>query len=241
MNTLLTTLRAPLTLQLCALAVFFGASMASAGTVSVQVVDKTGKPLPDAVVTLLPFNKNIKPPIALPTQATIAQEKMQFVPMVSLVPVGAKITFTNNDSWNHHVRGYSADATQVDVGKSSGFALLLEGKSEGKKSISKDVTMDKAGVLGASLLGCFIHGSMRGYIYVTDSPWAAKTNAEGWAQFAAAPDGPTQVKVWQADQLVDAAPVQVEVASNGITKHVVQLQVTARRARPASTSSSYAY
>lgn len=214
---------------------------ANAGTVAVQVVDKTGKPLPDAVVVLLPFNKNIKPGIALPMQATIAQEKMQFVPAVSLVPVGAKIAFINNDSWNHHVRGYSADPTKVDVGKSSGFALLLEGKSEGKKSVSKEITMDKVEVLGASLLGCFIHSSMRGYIYVTDSPWAAKTNAEGKAEFAGAPDGSTQVKVWQADQLIDAAPVQLEVTASGVTRHVFQLQVTARRVRPASTPSSYAY
>lgn len=240
MNTLLTTPRVRLVIKLCAFAVFFAASIANAGTVSVQVVDKTGKPLPDAVVTLLPFNKNIKPVVALPTQATIAQEKMQFVPMVSLVPVGAKITFTNNDSWNHHVRGYSADATQVDVGKSSGFALLLEGKSEGKKSISKDITMDKAGVLGATLLGCFIHGSMRGYIFVSDSPWASKTNSDGWATFVDAPVGPAHVKVWQADQLVELAPTPLEVSSSTI-KHVVQLQVTARRARAASTSPAYVY
>ncbi|MEN9587711.1 MAG: hypothetical protein RIT15_1286 [Pseudomonadota bacterium] len=240
MNTLLTTPRVLLAIPLYALAVLFATSTAYAGTVSVQVVDKTGKPLPDAVVTLLPFNKNIKPPVALPTQATIAQEKMQFVPMVSLVPVGAKITFTNNDSWNHHVRGYSADATQVDVAKSSGFALLLEGKSEGKKSISKDVTMDKAGVVGATLLGCFIHGSMRGYIFVSDSPWASKTNSDGWATFADAPVGPAHVKVWQADQLIEPAPAPLEVSSN-TTKHVVQLQVTARRARVTSTTSGYAY
>ena len=240
MNTLLTTPRVPLVIKLCAFTVFFAVSTANAGTVSVQVVDKTGKPLPDAVVTLLPFNKNIKPSVALPAVATIAQEKMQFLPMVSLVPVGAKITFTNNDSWNHHVRGYSADATQVDVSKSNGFALLLEGKSEGKKSISKDVTMDKAGVLGATLLGCFIHGSMRGYIFVSESPWAAKTNADGWAIFADAPTGPAHVKVWQADQLVEPAPAPLEV-SNAATKHVVQLQVTARRARAASTSPAYVY
>ncbi len=240
MNTLLTTWHAPLVMKLCSLALLFAVSNANAGTVSVQVVDKTGKPLPDAVVTLLPFNKNIKPPVALPTMATIAQEKMQFLPTVSLVSVGAKIAFTNNDSWSHHVRGYSADASQVDVGKSSGFALLLEGKSEGKKSISKEVTMDKAGVLGANLLGCFIHGSMRGYIFVSDSPWASKTNSEGWTTFADAPVGPSHVKVWQADQLIEPAPTPLEVSSS-TTKLVVQLQVTARRARAAATTPAYAY
>jgi plastocyanin len=226
-------------LVLCATAIFLNAS---AGTVSVQVVDKTGKPLPDAVIVLLPFNKNAKPSTPLPMQTTIAQEKMQFLPLVTVVPVGAKISFVNNDAWNHHVRGYSADPSKVDLNKSSGFALLLEGKADGRKAVSKDVMMDKAEVLGASLLGCFIHGSMRGYIYVTDSPWASKTNADGMAQFTAAPDGPMQVKVWQADLLVDVSPVQLEVTSNGVTKHVFQLPVTPRRVRATSTpSSGYAY
>jgi plastocyanin len=237
MNTLLTTPRAPIAIKLWAAVFVFATSIATAGTLSVQVIDKAGKPLPDAVVTLLPSNKNSKPQIPLPMQATIAQEKMQFLPAVSLVAVGAKINFTNNDSWNHHVRGYSADATQVDVAKSSGFALLLEGKSDGKKPASKEVTMEKAGVLGATLLGCFIHSSMRGYIFVSDSPWAAKTNAEGVAVFPDAPAGPAQLKVWQADQLIEPAPAPLEIA-NGNTRHVIQLQVTARRARAASTNTS---
>ncbi len=240
MKFLLNTPCSKLVFQLTCVVWLLTAHSVYAGTLSVQVVDKTGKPLPDAVVTLLPFDKGIKPTNVLPVKAVIAQEKMQFIPLVSLVAVGAKITFTNNDPWNHHIRGYSADMTQVDVGKSSGFALLLEGKSEGKKAISKDVTMDKAGVLGATLLGCFIHGSMHGYIFVSDSPWASKTNSEGWATFADAPVGPAYVKVWQADQLVEPAPAPLDISS-GTTKHVIQLQVTARRVRVAPATSGYAY
>jgi hypothetical protein len=50
--------------------------------------------------------------------------------------------------------------------------------------------------LGATLLGCFIHGSMRGYLYASESPWAAKTGSEGIATFEDLPEGAAQVKVW---------------------------------------------
>lgn len=217
------------------------AQTASATTVSVQVIDKNGKPLPDAVVVFLPTDKNAKPKLSLPTQSIVAQEKMQFVPAVSIVPLGAKVTFVNNDSWNHHIRGYTANASQVEVGKDNGFSMVLEGKSAGKKAASKEMQMDKPGILGATLLGCFIHGSMSGHIYVTESPWATKTNAEGWASFEDAPVGVAHLRVWQSDQLVALPLKQIDVTTGGV-KQVIQLsQVTARRVRSAPATSGYAY
>jgi plastocyanin len=217
------------------------AQVASAATVSVHVIDKNGKPLPDAVVVLLPTNKVAMPKVALSMQPVVAQEKMQFVPAVSVVPLGAKVTFMNNDSWNHHIRGYAANTSQVEAGKGNGFSMILEGKSAGKKAASKELVMDKPGVLGATLLGCFIHGSMSGHIYVTESPWAAKTNAEGWANFEDAPEGVAHLRIWQMDQPVDLPLKQLDVTA-GVSKHVVQLQqVTARRVRAAPASSGYAY
>jgi plastocyanin len=216
----------------------------NAVTVSVQVVDKNGKPLPDAVIVLLPTNKTVKPKIPLSNQPVVAQEKMQFVPAVSIVPLGAKVTFVNNDSWNHHVRAYAANLSKVEAGKENGFSMMLEGKSSGKKAISKEVLMDKPGVFGATLLGCFIHGSMSGHIYVTESPWAAKTNAEGWANFEDAPEGISHFRVWQMDQPVDLPLQQIDVTAAGAKQVVKLVHVTARRVRaaPAAASSSgYAY
>jgi len=85
--------------------------------------------------------------------------------------------------------------------------------------------------MGATLLGCFIHGSMRGYVYASESPWAGKTSAEGIAIFEDLPDGAAQVKVWQADQLIDIAPQQVAVSAV-LAKSVMQLTVVPRRRRP---------
>lgn len=202
---------------------------AYAGNLTVSVVDKEGKPVPDAVVVIIPVNKTVRPKTALPAEATITQEKMQFIPAVSVLPVGAKVRFVNNDPWDHHVRSSPAGMGQFNT-TNAGFELRLEGKPEGKPGKSADVTLDKAGVLGATLLGCFIHGSMRGYIYASESPWAMKTGADGIATFEDLPDGAAQIKTWQADQLLDV-PVQNTTVSAAPAKATVQLTVVPRRRR----------
>jgi hypothetical protein len=45
-------------------------------------------------------------------------------------------------------------------------------------------------------LGCNIHDQMSAFIVVTDSAWTARTNGNGIASFADAPDAPGRVTVW---------------------------------------------
>lgn len=217
--------------QLIALPVLMAlGAAAQAGNLVVSVLDKDGKPVQDAVVVVTPANKSTQPKKPLQQQATISQEKMQFIPAVTVVPVGAKLQFVNNDPWDHHVRSSPAGTGQFSAAN-AGFELRLEGKADGKPARSAEVTMDRPGVMGATLLGCFIHGSMRGYVYASESPWAGKTSAEGIAIFEDLPDGAAQVKVWQADQLIDIAPQQVAVSAV-LAKSVMQLTVVPRRRRP---------
>ena len=206
-----------------------------AGSVSVQVVDKDGKPTADAVVVLMPSAKGSAPKTLLPILATVVQEKMQFVPSVSVVPLGAKVKFVNNDPWDHHVRGSAAGAAQFSSTNAQVFDMRLEGKSDGKPAKSGEIVLDKPGAVGASLLGCFLHGSMRGHVYVSDSPWAAKTGADGMATFTDVPDGAAQVKVWQADQLIDL-PLQQVYVGNTPVQVKSQLQVVPRRPRVVPTT-----
>ena len=213
---------------------------AFASSLAVSVIDKDGKPVPDAVVVVVPTNKSVLPKTPLPMQASVVQEKMQFIPAVTLAPVGAKISFVNNDPWDHHVRSSPAGLGQFNASQ-AGFEIRLAGKPDGRPSKSADVVLDKPGVLGATLLGCFIHGSMRGYMFVSDSPWAAKTQADGQAVFEGLPEGVAQVKVWQADQLVDLPPQSYTVTAVA-GKLSQQLTVNPRRRRaeaPVSTGTGY--
>lgn len=207
------------------------AGLAQAGTLEVLVLDKDGKPVPDAVVIVQPSAPaTAKKP--LPLSAVINQEKMQFVPNVSVVGVGAKVRFVNNDPWDHHVR-LTVPGTIAGNNPSNhadGMSLRLEGKSEGKPASSTVLTLDKPGATGAVLLGCFIHGSMSGHVYVAESPWTVKTEANGVALIEDVPEGAASVKVWQAIQLVEKAP-QTVVVGSAPAKLTFQLDVVPRRRR----------
>lgn len=202
-----------------------------AATLKVTVVDRNGAPAYDAVVVVVPAASGVakNPP---PLTATVNQEKMQFLPAVTVVSQGAKVRFSNNDPWDHHVR---LSEPMVTSGVASGrgveaFSLRLSGKSEGKPATFAEVTLDKPGEYGAALLSCLIHGSMSGHVYVAESPWAVKTDANGIATFNDLPDGAATVKVWHAAQLLVKPLVPVTLSATP-AEAAVQLDVQMRKRR----------
>jgi len=108
----------------------------------------------------------------------VAQENLQFRPFLTVVPVGADVSFPNLDPTRHHVYSFSP---------AKKFELKLFAKDQ-----SRSVTFDRAGVVA---LGCNIHDQMSAYIIVTDSAWTARTDARGIARFTDAPAGST-MSVW---------------------------------------------
>ena len=212
-----------------------GAS-ASAGSVQIQVLDRDGKPVPEAVVVLYPGATGGPPPSLLQANPTIEQERMRFVPAVTVVMPGTSVRFTNQDRWDHHVRGAAAGLAATPA--TSGFEMRLAGKADGKPANSSEVKLDTPGVV---LLSCHLHGSMRGHVFVTDSAWTLKTDTDGIARFAGVPDGAAQVRVWHAEQLVDLPRKALNVVP-GPVLDTVQLSVVprVRRAPPAGPGPSNA-
>jgi hypothetical protein len=149
---------------------------AGAANLSVLVLDKEGKPTPDAVVVVVPSAKTGAPkPAAQPGDDLPGKDALCAGGQRG--GLGAKAQFVNNDPWEHHVRASAAGVAQFNAAAGEGFELRLDGKPEGKPARTADATFTKA---GAVLLGCHIHGSMRGHVYVSESPWAVLTNAEAW-------------------------------------------------------------
>ncbi len=202
-----------------------------AATLQVAVLDRNGAPAYDAVVSVVPTAGGT-PKNQLPMVATVNQEKMQFVPAVTVVSAGAKVRFSNSDAWDHHVR---LSEPVMSAGVASGraaeaFSLRLAGKTDGKPATFAEVTLDKPGEYGAALLSCLIHGSMSGHIYVADTPWTVKTDADGMATFTDLPDGVANIKVWHAAQLVNRPAISVTLGE-APARTSVKLDVQMRRRR----------
>jgi len=71
------------------------------------------------------------------------------------------------------------------------------------------VLFDKAGVV---VLGCNIHDWMIGYIYVSESPFFAKTGKDGHATLADLPARTFVVRVWHPQQAGRESETRREVA-----------------------------
>ena len=155
------------------------ATAASAGNVEVQVRGPGGAPLADAVVTLV--GPRVSAPIRFPWPYVVKQQNISFQPHVLIVPVGASVTFPNMDNVRHHVYSFS---------KPKKFELKLYGHEE-----ARTVVFDKPGVVA---IGCNIHDQMSGFIVVVDTPYAAKTDANGRATIADVPAGSATLAVWSA-------------------------------------------
>lgn len=196
-----------------------------AADVQIQVLDRSGKPLPEAVVLLDTQQPGPRPAPQL--EQTITQQQMRFQPQVSVVSSGAGVVFTNLDKWNHHVRGGLSGPGGVYLDPTQGFSFKLSARREGQPLATASQQLSQP---GPYLLGCHLHGSMRGHVYVSDTPWAAVSDDKGQVLLAGVPEGPARLRVWHVDQLVDGAPQAVQVgAAGGPVKLTTAIEARARK------------
>ncbi|MCE7796563.1 methylamine utilization protein [Sphingobium sufflavum] len=153
-----------------------------AGTLDLRVVDSAGKPVPDAVVTVVPAVGIPSGPISFPWGTTMAQENINFQPHVLIVPVGATIRFPNHDTVRHHIYSFSKPAK---------FEFKLFGKDETRSY--------RFTTPGAVALGCNIHDKMSAFIKVVSTPYAGKSAANGSVRITNLPEGAAQVTVWHPE------------------------------------------
>lgn len=151
-------------------------AMASAGVVVVTVQDAGGKPVADAVVYADPDGGAVPKP-ARP--AEIEQRNQTFIPLVTVVQTGSRITFPNNDKVRHHIYSFSP-AHKFDQKLYSGTTAAPQ-------------TFDQPGVV---VLGCNIHDTMVAYVKVVDTPYFAKTDASGTARLDLPAAGGWRLSAW---------------------------------------------
>ena len=159
--------------------VLFAAARLAATDVAFKITDAKAAPVVDAVVSLVPLDvagKIFAPP-TVPLE--ISQKGQEFSPLVTPLVVGTAVNLPNRDTVQHQV--YSRSTPKK-------FELPLYA-SQAKEP----VVFDKAGVV---VVGCNIHDWMLAYVVVLETPWFAKSAADGAAIIAAVPPGRYRAEVW---------------------------------------------
>ena len=154
------------------------AAPAMAGSLTVRVVDTSGHPVQDAVVTLKP-GSGAAAPARMGAGYRVAQQDTQFHPFVTVVPVGATVAFPNFDPFRHHVYSFSS---------AKRFELKLFARDQ-----TRSVTFNQPGIVA---IGCNIHDNMSAYVFVTDTVWTARASVNGTVRFGDTPGGRFVLQVW---------------------------------------------
>jgi len=132
--------------------------------IQIQFVDQDNQPVEFAVVadTRVPVTPISTSKNASQDSAVMDQIDMQFSPMVIAIHKGEKVSFPNSDNIRHHVYSFSK-------------AKRFETKLYANKP-EAPVLFDEPGIV---VLGCNIHDSMIGYIFVSAWQHFATSNKKG--------------------------------------------------------------
>ena len=213
------------------LAFAISAAQAQTTEISVTVTDDQGLPVADAVVVAVPADAGARPQAKAgerPRAGVVDQVNKEFTPKVTAILAGTAVTFPNHDDVRHQVYSFSP---------AKRFELpLYAGVPAGP------VVFDKPGVV---VLGCNIHDWMVGYIYVSESPYFAKTGTDGKAIIAELPPREYAVRVWhpQLEAVEETTRKNVDASRPGRADVAWQLklkrEVKVRRAPGAEGRGRY--
>ncbi|MEE4537676.1 MAG: methylamine utilization protein [Erythrobacter sp.] len=154
------------------------AQASASGQVRVQITDAHGVPVSEAVVEIRPA-AGVSGPIRFPWRMGMAQRDLKFTPGTLIVARGSTVAFPNLDRVRHSIYSFS---------KVARFEIDLYGRDQTRTHTFRTT--------GSARLGCIIHDGMRGYIRVTDTPFAAKTDRNGYVTFTGLPRGAAKATVW---------------------------------------------
>lgn len=196
---------------------------AVAATLTVHVVTPDGQPAPGVVVEVVMPAAAVRVPAE---PVVVAQLGLRFVPQVTAVPAGTTVRFTNQDSFDHHLRSQPAGPLG-SIAPAKDFEFRMPA-ARPDAPVFADVRFDRAGLV---VLGCHLHSAMRGYLYIAESALLGVTDAAGRAVIPSLPDGRAEVRTWHPQQLSEQTSVALQLASEN--RLTVALNFKPAPARPA--------
>jgi len=189
------------------------AGTAGAANVEVLVQTPAGTPLADAAVLVEPL-AGVPPRPRTRGHAAIEQRGREFIPWMTVVQTGTSVDFPNNDTIRHHVYSFSEPKR---------FEIKLYAGKPGQP-----VVFDKPGQVD---IGCNIHDWMEAHVLVVDTPYFARTGADGRATVAGVPAGRYRVRPWHPLQKGAAAPQDIEI-DEAPARMTLVLDARARQPKP---------
>ena len=146
-----------------------------------------GRPAANAVV-IFEGGSHSKPL----SKAIVDQRDKTFIPHVSVVTVGTKVDFPNDDTVFHNVFT-EYHSTRFDLG------MYARGEKRSR-------TFNQPGL---AVLMCSIHPDMLAYVMVVDTPYYAITDASGQFQIKGVPQGSYRLQIWHESGQKDEENVNV--------------------------------
>jgi plastocyanin len=172
---------------------------AAQGNVSGQVTiqERPGditEDLANVVVFLEPVAANPRLQVTGSTKATMALDKRQFSPRVTVVLTGSTIEFPNKDPFSHNVFSKA----------NGGFDTGVFGRNK-----SRDQKFEEPGVYP---LYCNVHPRMTAFVISLKTPWYAQAGADGRFELSSVPAGEYRMTVWHDRATMDTRAITVPAA-----------------------------
>ena len=180
-----------------------------AAELRLRVAGPDGAPVAGLVVTVAPVAGTARP--AAPIAAVMDQLNRAFTPELQVIPVGSTVAFPNSDLVSHQVYSFS---------KPKRFQLPLY-----RGTAYPPLRFDEPGLV---TLGCNIHDRMAAWVVVADTPWFARSAADGRARIDAVPAGSYRLHIWHPGLPPGAEPAAVALTvTSSDVEHHARLAVSA--------------
>jgi len=184
------------------------ASNARADSITLKIVDQQQQAVSNAVIEVLSSPESFG---QVGSINVIDQINKMFVPEQLVIQQGQAVDFPNSDNIRHHVYSFSEAKT---------FELKLYADKP-----EKPIQFQKPGVV---VVGCNIHDSMIGYIYIAQHQTVLTSSDQGHAKFNSTVQNP-RISVWHPYTTDGAESRQYfeidQLDQNDNGEHIVQLDI----------------
>ena len=199
-----------------------------AQTLSVTLFDQNSNPVEGAVIEVL-VSDELKNDYQTQEDVAVDQVDKEFVPNVSTVIAGNRVSFPNSDDILHHVYSFSPINT---------FNIPLYGSDEQAEFVQEFA------VSGVVEIGCNIHDWMLAYIYVSETSLTSISSSEGAASLSDLPAGSYRLRLWhpRLAEENNSRIIDVELSAKTDTRLEIVVELARdRRIRRAPSSAKKRY